>query len=53
MSDEIALLSDDDAIAPDYNSWSTPPTGFQLQIEDVGGIYYLLINDEGFTLLIE
>ena len=53
MSNEISLLSDDDAIAPTYNSWSTPPVGFQLQIEDSGGIYYLLINDEGFTLLIE
>jgi hypothetical protein len=53
MSDEIALLSDDDAITPTYNSWSSPPVGFQLQIEDSGGIYYLLINDEGFTLLIE
>ena len=53
MSDEISLLSDDDAIAPDYNSWSTPPIGLQLQIEDVGGIYYLLIDDLGYTLLIE
>jgi hypothetical protein len=54
MSDEIALLSDDDSLSlTEYTSWSTPPVGYQLQIEDVGGIYYLLINDEGFTLLIE
>jgi hypothetical protein len=54
MSDEIALLSDDDSISPTgYTSWSTPPVGFQLLIEDSGGNYYLLINDEGYTLLIE
>jgi hypothetical protein len=53
MSDEIALLSDDDSITVNYNSWTTPPVGYKLQIEDSGGIYYLLINDEGFTLLIE
>jgi hypothetical protein len=53
MSDEIALLSDDDAVTPSYNSWSTPPVGLQLLIEDSGGNYYLLINDEGYTLLIE
>jgi hypothetical protein len=54
MSDEIALLSDDDSISPTgYTSWSTPPVGWQLLIEDSGGIYYLLINDEEFTLLVE
>ncbi len=54
MSDEIALLQDDDSLTPSgYTAWSTPPTGFSLLIEDSGDNYYLLINDEGYTLLVE
>lgn len=49
---EIPSLDTD--IEPEMNSWSTPPAGVFLLIEDgVSTDYFLLIDDSGNRLLIE
>ena len=47
---EIPAL--DIAIKTEQNSWSTPPTGIPLLIEESPD-FYLLIDDEDNQLLIE
>ena len=39
-------------LSPEMNSWSTPPVGYLLLIEESPD-YYLLIDDSGHRLLIE
>lgn len=51
MAEEIPSL--DTAIEPEMNSWSTPPIGILLLIEEAPPTdYYLLIDDAGNRLLI-
>jgi len=47
---EIPTL--DIAIEPTMNSWSTPPAGIRLLIEEGPPDFYLLIDDDGHRLLI-
>lgn len=42
----------DTAIKPEMNSWSTPPLGILLLIEEGPPDYYLLIDDAGNRLLV-
>jgi len=49
----LGFYSDPDAVANDQSSWTSPPAGFFLLIEDSGSDYFLLIDDNGNRLLIE
>lgn len=52
MADLQEIPSLDVEIKPQMNSWSTPPAGILLVIEEGPPDYYLLIDDEGNRLLI-
>lgn len=52
MADLKVIPSLDTAIKPDMNSWSSPPLGILLLIEEGPPDYYLLIDDNGNRLLI-
>jgi hypothetical protein len=42
----------DTEIEPEMNSWSTPPAGVELLIQEAPD-YSLLIDDQGYKLLIQ
>lgn len=49
MNVEIPML--DTEIKPAQNSWSTPPDGYKLVIEEGAPDYFLLIDDENCLLI--
>ena len=52
MAELKEVFSRDTDLQTDYNSWSSPPAGFFLLIEE-SPEYVLLIEDDGDKLLIE
>lgn len=52
MPERQEIPSLDGEISPEMNSWSTPPAGILLLIEESPD-HYLLIDDSGHRLLIE
>lgn len=52
MADLKIIPSLDTAIKPEMNSWTAPPAGILLLIEEGPPDYYLLIDDNGNRLLI-
>jgi hypothetical protein len=52
MADLQEIPSLDVEIKPQMNSWSTPPAGILLVIEEGPPDFYLLIDDNGNRLLI-
>jgi hypothetical protein len=52
MADLQEIPSLDTEIKPQMNSWSTPPAGILLLIEEGPPDFYLSIDDSGNRLLI-
>lgn len=52
MADLQTIPTVDTDISPEMNSWSSPPAGYELLIQDPTP-YSLLIDDSGNKLLIE